>query len=201
MFRRRRPFLAVLSLLAIGVVSVPAADTKTAPVIENARLVASTLETLGQPLPASAIKSLEAAILSGDAGEIDAVLNDLSLLSVSINPEGRVKLARGPAPAVLVSGKKQLVLVRVNNLSGGQQLLTVRGAYAGDTKNPFSLAFVSHGKLTPELAGLSVEYRIMAVTASATGKHELSVTIEAGKGTQELGFRGEAPVLFDVRRK
>ncbi|WP_020476321.1 hypothetical protein [Zavarzinella formosa] len=157
----------------------------------------AALAALGQPLSKESSKALR----SGDTEAIHDALGDLTLFVVSINPEGRVKLARGPAVATFVRGEARHMLVKVVNQSGAQQRLTVRGAYAGSPENPFTLAFASHGKITPDLTGQPVEYRIMAITASATGKHELSVTIEAGQGTQELGFRGESPVLFTVRER
>lgn len=172
-------------------------DQKPSPLAGHVLQLEAAMAGLGRPFP----KEVAKAVRSDDAEEIHDALADLTLFVVSINPEGRVKLARGAADTTLVRGEVRHVLVKVTNQSGAQQQLTVRGAYAGAPENPFTLAFASHGKITPDLTGLAVEYRIMAITASATGKHELSVTVEAGQGTQELGFRGEAPVLFNVREK
>jgi hypothetical protein len=59
--------------------------------------------------------------------------------------------------------------------------------------------FATIGKITPELTGRPVEYRLLRVTCSAGGKRELTVSFDAGQGTQDLGFRGEVPVLFAVK--
>ncbi len=170
-------------------------DPKPSPLAKNAAQVEAALAALGQPLPAETVKALR----TGDAAAIHDALGDHALLVVSINPEGRVKLARGPAEATLVRGQRRFAVVKVLNASGAQQRLTVRGKYAGAAENPFAVAFVTHGGVSPDLTGLGVEYRLMAVTASAAGRHELTVVVEAGQGTQELGFRGEAPALFTVR--
>ncbi len=176
-------------------VPISADDPTPSPLAKNAAQVEAALAALGQPLPAETVKALR----TDDAEAIHDALGNHALLVVSINPEGRVKLARGPAEATLGRGQRQFAVVKVLNASGAQQRLTVRGKYAGAAENPFAVAFVTHGGVTPDLTGLPVEYRLMAVTASATGKHELTVVVEAGQGTQELGFRGEAPVLFAVR--
>lgn len=175
-------------------VTVAADDGKPSLLAKNAADVAAALAALGQPLPAETVKALRA---EDDA--IHDALGGHTLLVVSINPEGRVKLARGPADAELIRGDKRFVLVKVINQSGARQQLTVRGSYAGAAESPFAVTFVTHGAVTPDLTGLPTEYRILSVTASAAGKRELSVTVEAGQGTQELGFRGEAPILFSVR--
>lgn len=194
-----RYILSICIAFTMLTVSARADERSNKLLAENAGQIISALTALNQPLNPESVEALKLAIRDTDTGAIHKTLEDQCLLVVSINPEGRVKLGRGPAKASLWAGKKHYALVRIENHSGGQQRLTVRTAYAGADKNPFTVEFVNQGKLTPDLIGLPVEYRIMAITTSATGKHELSVTVEAGTGTQELGFRGEAPVLFDVK--
>jgi hypothetical protein len=48
----------------------------------------------------------------------------------------------------------------------------------------------------PTLSGDRVEYRILSLYSSAAGKREAKFTFQVGQGTQDLGFRGEADVLF-----
>src|SRR6266851_1157577 len=52
------------------------------------------------------------------AAKIQRLLNAQCLVAVSINPESRVKAARGPRSAELVAGKETVVLVRVLNEAG-----------------------------------------------------------------------------------
>ena len=53
--------------------------------------------------------------------------------------------------------------------------------------------------MTTNLSGLEVEYAIALVYSSDAGKREATIGFDIGQGTQDLGFRAEVPVLFDVR--
>jgi hypothetical protein len=115
-------------------------------------------------------------------------------LVVTINPEGRVKVARGGRVPDLKRGDPSLAWIKIENHSGGRQLLKARGTYSGAKDNPFRLEVMSG-----TLRGHEVEYRRMRITCTKAGKRELTIAFEAGQGTQDIGFRGETPVLFEVR--
>ena len=53
--------------------------------------------------------------------------------------------------------------------------------------------------MTDKLSGLKVEYAIALIYSSEAGKREATLGFDVGQGTQDLGFRGEVPVLFDIR--
>ena len=53
--------------------------------------------------------------------------------------------------------------------------------------------------MTAELSGLRVEYAVALLYGSEAGKREATIAFDVGEGTQDLGFRAEVPVLFDVR--
>ena len=53
--------------------------------------------------------------------------------------------------------------------------------------------------MTRNLSGLEVEYAIALVYSSEAGKREATIGFDVGAGTQDIGFRGEVPVLFDVK--
>jgi hypothetical protein len=59
--------------------------------------------------------------------KIQKLLNDQCLVGVSINPESRVKAARGPRSAELFVGKESVVLVRVLNEAGVTHALSLEG--------------------------------------------------------------------------
>ena len=63
------------------------------------------LEFLGAPLPADAAKALAKAIEAKDAKKVQEVLDPHVLFVVTINPESRVKVARGPAEADAPAGR------------------------------------------------------------------------------------------------
>ena len=136
------------------------------------------------------------AIALALATTLHQVRDEFVFLRVSINPEGRVKLLRGPAPAELTAKRPTLFLIKIENLSGGQQRLTPRGTFAADTENPFALALMK----PTDLAGLPVEYRMLEITCGKPGRSELTIAFQAGQGSEDLGFRAEVPVLFKVNR-
>jgi hypothetical protein len=52
--------------------------------------------------------------------------------------------------------------------------------------------------LTPTLSGLEVEYRIVQLYSRDAGKREATLAADVGQGSQDIGFRNDAPVLFTV---
>ena len=58
---------------------------------------------------------------------------------------------------------------------------------------------VTSPPMTPNLSGLRVEYALALLYSSEAGQREATIGFDVGQGTQDLGFRGEVPVLFDVR--
>ncbi|WP_165252095.1 hypothetical protein [Paludisphaera soli] len=189
---------AMLIGLAVGWLAPAAPESGDGSLGAQVEAILAELERADASWPDDVVAAVRSALAGGQARAIHKALADRVFLDVTINPEGRVKVARGPAAATLRQGRTTRVLVKVENLSGGRQRLQPQGAYAGGGENPFTLDFPSHDGLTPELVGLEVEYRLLAVTASRPGRHELTVSMEAGQGTQDLGFRAQAPVLFMV---
>ena len=55
--------------------------------------------------------------------------------------------------------------------------------------------------MTEKLSGLKFEYVIALIYSKDAGKREATLAFDAGQGTQDLGFRGEVPVLFTIRSK
>jgi hypothetical protein len=53
--------------------------------------------------------------------------------------------------------------------------------------------------MTPNLSGLAAEYALALIYSSEAGLREATIGFEIGQGSQDLGFRGETPVLFDIR--
>ena len=131
----------------------------------------------------------------------DLLLQRHVFLKVTINPEGRVKVDRGPIVPELTQGKPRLGLVRIHNQAGTQALLLPVQLYYGSGKNPFEIETVEGMGLTSQLSGKEIDYKVVSVNCSAPGKREVTIGFTAGKMTQDLGFRGEAPVLFEVKPK
>jgi hypothetical protein len=138
------------------------------------------------------------------AAAVQQLLDPYCLIGVSINPESRVKAARGPRDADLVRGRATLVLVKVHNEAGVTEGLKIAGAQlrtAGKREEGCWLeaAVVIDKPLLRKLTGQKLEYVVLRLRAIEAGKREATLRFDVGQGTQDLGFRAEVPVLFRVK--
>src|SRR5439155_3774999 len=62
-----------------------------------------------------------------------------------------------------------------------------------------ALEIFTQPPMTDTLSGLKCEYAIALIYSSESGKREATIGFDIGQGNQDLGFRGETPVLFEVR--
>src|SRR5262245_25716669 len=193
-------------------------DVEGQPLASNVTRLLETLTFVGQPLPHETTKSIQAAVQEQDAIKLQKLLDPHVLFVLNINPEARVKVKRGPAPAVLQQGGYVPVLIKINNESAATKKLRVQSRqgqaiYSGGFAGP------GVGKVTPEdindrfldvelfnkppmaenLSGLKVEYALALIHSSQSGKREAVFAFDIGQGTQDLGFRAETPVTFDIR--
>ena len=147
-------------------------------------------------------------------------------LVVAINPESRVKVLRGPAPRMLQQGGYTPVLVKIINestitkrlrivspqsgpvyagvapLSLQRQQQTELGENpnkTGDKERFLAVEMFAAPPMTDKLSGLEVEYAIALIYCHEAGKREATIGFDVEQGNQDLGFRGEVPVLFDVK--
>lgn len=196
-------------------------DVEAQPFKAQVRRVVEALEFLGEPLPAAQRTAFDAALRQSDDVEaiagIQKALDPLALAGVSVNPESRVKVQRGAAPAVLHEQGWRVFLVKVHNEAGVTAKLAVRSPnaapiYQRSTGLPdpkpsvkptdvperwLELATFDQQPLQETLSGLSIEYRIVQLMSRERGKREAKLAFDVGQGTQDLGFRNELPVLFE----
>lgn len=193
------------------------ADVDGQPLGQNAERLIKALDFLGFPLPDDVKKDLAAAADRRDAKRIQEILDARVLLQVSLNPESRVKVARGPAAANIQQAGFVPVLVKVVNDSTVKKVLNITSPQAGPVysgpglqkKDPkadptivkkfLHLEMFNSAPMTANLSGLKVEYAIALIYSNEPGKREATIGFDVGQGTQDLGFRGETPVLFDVK--
>jgi hypothetical protein len=229
----RRGRLGLSLVLGLGLVlgrSGPAraedpdvVDVEAQPLAANARRLREALEFLGRPLPPEASAALERAT---DARAIQRLLDPHVLLVVSINPEARVKVRRGPAVAVLQQGGYTPVVVKMLNDGAVTQAPRIGSPQSGPVYSGVAgLSLTRQGQLslkddenlggsrerflqaemfasppmTAGLSGLKVEYALALLYSSEAGRREATIRFDVGPGTQDLGFRGEVPILFDIR--
>jgi hypothetical protein len=146
----------------------------------------------------------EDAKAAGGTERVQKLLDPLCLVGVSINPESRVKAARGPASAELRRGEETFLLVRVHNDAGVTNRLTLTGPQLRDAKNKegwLEATVWSPAPLPKTLDGGKLQYVVIRLKAHETGKREATLKFDVGQGTQDLGFRAEVPILFVVRER
>ena len=136
--------------------------------------------------------------------EVQKLLDARCLLGVKINPESRVKVQRGTAQASLTLKKPSFFLIKVENNAGITASLQVQGEQLRAAKKPITAqrwleAKIVHPKpLQANLSGIPCEYLLLQLTPHQSGKREATLKLDAGQGTQDLGFRAEVPILFRI---
>lgn len=220
-------------LLCLGVVLAPtlfhAADTKrpanggpsaaTAslpkisgvelqPLQAQVRRILESLDFLGSPLAEADARRVRALLTAGGEEAVTGlqeVLDKYCLAQVDINPESRVKAARGPAAAELLEQGWRVFLIKVNNQAGVTSELKVSSANAQrlfnspaeDVNNRWlELASFNNQPMNRQLSGLNLEYRVLQLYSRDAGKREARLGFDVGQGTQDLGFRNDLDVLF-----
>jgi hypothetical protein len=183
----------------LGPAAEPPADDEA--LAANVTAVVQALDRLKSPLAVDA-KELKAALAKADGDRLQELLDPHALVTVSINPEARVKVARGRRPAEVRQNQAVPVLVKVVNDAGvTARLRAFSPQAAAAAKDRFlDLAMHTDKPLAATLSGRPVEYAVLVVTCKEAGRREVTLGFDAGQGTQDLGFRGEVPVLFTVQR-
>lgn len=219
--------LRAVSILMLAA-SLRGAELPTVP-IDNAQPLAANVARLIQSLGLlGALDSKIVADLTAasDGEGIQRLLDERVAFGVTINPESRVKAQRGSAEVVLQQAGFTPVLVKIINQSSVTKELRVVSPQAGQVyagmselsaermqrkqlketmqKEAATNRFLEIGMhtappMTAELSGFDVEYVIALIYSSEAGRREATIGFEVGDGTQDLGFRGEVPVLFNVR--
>jgi hypothetical protein len=209
---------ALAALVLAALPGLARAGTETLPVVDevawapfqaHCRQLLAGLDKLGEPLPAQTVKAIKALLATGPegqaraAGEIQKLLDAHCLAGVHINPESRVKAARGARRPTLVRDRATLVLVKVHNEAHVTHALAVDSvqAIAAGKKGAgrwVEAAVVNAAPFPKTLSGERLEYRALRLTARQAGKREATLVFDAGQGTQDLGFRAEVPILFTI---
>jgi hypothetical protein len=175
----------------------------------HCRELLAALDKLSAPLPAETVKAAKALLDSEPETPrlaviaLQKLLDPYCLVGVHINPESRVKAARGARRADLARDRPALMLVKVHNEGGVRQGLSVASdqTILPGKKDPgrWLEAAVLASPFPKGLSGQLVEYRILRLTARQRGKREATLAFDVGQGTQDLGFRAETPILFTIR--
>jgi hypothetical protein len=190
----------------------PVEDVEWGPFRAHCLELIDALDKAKAPLPPATVRSLRPLLVAKprDAQAASAAVQKLldahCLVGVHINPQSRVKAARGGAPAALVRDRPALVLVRVHNEGGVTSPLAVDGPQLlpPGKKGPgrwLEASVVPSPPLAVRLSGRRLEYRLLRLRPRQAGKREATLRFDVGQGTQDLGFRAEVPILFTVRAR
>ncbi len=180
------------------------------PLAAQVARVVQAMDVLGEPLPARDAAELRrlSGLSSGGAKEVEAmqrILDRHALVGVEINPESRVKVQQGQAPARLMEQGWRTFLVKVANQAGITAVLAVDSPNSGQLANAnagqVGRRWIDHTMfnkqpMKPHLSGLELEYRILQLYSKESGKREAKLIFDVGQGTQDLGFRSEVDILF-----
>lgn len=200
---------------------VPVVTVEPQPFLAATRQVMEATAFLGSAFTAEETAALQQCLQQNDAAAVEKaqrILDTRTLFLVTINPEQRVKVVATQSLPKLDEAGWHQYLVKVVNEAGTTAPLKVSSPEAGQV---FFRYYPQPGKtdppppspplstrwldvqmwdappMRPALSGLNVEYRILGLYSRDAGKREAKFTFDAGQGTQDLGFRGEANVLFD----
>ncbi|MEX2175426.1 MAG: CehA/McbA family metallohydrolase [Pirellulaceae bacterium] len=206
--------------------NLPVVSVEGQPLAANVRRMLDALQMLGRAIPADSAAKIQGAAQQRDSARLQTLLDPHVLLAVAINPETRVKVLRGPAQARLQQAGYTPILVKIVNESTSTGRLRIVSPQAGPVyagvadlslqrqqqtelgENPntegskerfLAVEMLSAPPLTDKLSGLAVEYAIALVYCLEAGRREATIGFDLEQGNQDLGFRGEAPVLFDVQ--
>lgn len=201
-------------------------DVEGQPLGANVKRLMTALNYLGAPLSDSLTQKLTDAGNRRDAKAIQKLIDSEVLCVVSLNPEVRTKVARGPARARLQQGGFTPFIIKVSNHSTVTRQLRISSPQAGAIYSGASLNSLKRqaqtelnqnenkqnatdrflavemfhaSPMTIKLSGLQVEYALALIYCHESGKREATIGFDVGAGTQDIGFRGEVPILFDVQ--
>ena len=187
-----------------------AADVEWESFRDRTRKLVKGLESLQAPLPEATLRELKGLLdkepptPQAAAEAVQKLIDPYCLIGVSINPESRVKAARGPASVELPKGREMILLIKIQNDAGVTHALNLSGDQITAADKPeegrwLKAVIVNDEPFPRKLSGQRVDYLVLKLTALEAGKREATLKFDVGQGTQDLGFRGEVPILFRVK--
>jgi hypothetical protein len=203
----------------------PATTVEPQPLLAQALRLKEALSFLGSSLSKEDEQGLEALqhqpLTQKTTQAIQEILDPYCLALVNINPESRVKVARGPAAATMVQNGWTSFLVKVQNEAGITAQLKAESPNAapalhistfsaralpknilseGQVANRFlEIRMYENRPLSPHLSGLGLEYAVVQLYSKDAGRREIEIGFNVGQGTQDIGFRNAIAILFDIR--
>ena len=229
---RQFNFHAMVALILVIVTSMARADdlaivsdVESQPLVSNIRRLIRSLDEYGQPIDAKTREQLNASLEKGDVVAMQKALDTLVFIGVHLNPEVRVKVARGPADARLQQNGYTAKIIKIHNEStvtaplrinspqagavyGGVQQLTMKRMATENLASDLNkgkpddrfidISVRNDATLSDKLSGLSLEYKLLDISSSQPGNREAILQFDVGEGTKDLASRFEIPILFQI---
>ncbi|MDE0433380.1 MAG: CehA/McbA family metallohydrolase [Bryobacterales bacterium] len=201
-----------------------AASVPLQPFAQQVRRLEDALSYIGQPLPMADHAAINRALALTDESQavtkLQEILDQYVLVEVDINAESRVKVRQGKAKPELVEKGTRMFLVKVSNGAGVTAPLVVESPNSGPTslrsrgeKEPAMELTQEHVKerwanlemyhdppMAPRLSGLGIEYQILQIYSRDHGQRSAKIAFNVGQGTQDIGFRNDILVLFNIEQ-
>ncbi|MEO6966536.1 MAG: CehA/McbA family metallohydrolase [Acidobacteriaceae bacterium] len=202
--------------------AAPALDVPLQPFAEQIQRLQALLKFYGQPLSPQEEEQIRAASAGRDSQssveKIENVLDRHVVAIVSISPESRVDVTRGAAPTNLVQDSVRLFLVKVINQAGVTAPLAVESPNSGRVYVPSNLSaepahtldwadvrrrwadisMFNKPPLSGWLSGLTLEYKVLAISSRDSGQRAAKLSFNVGQGTQDVGFLDDVSILFQI---
>jgi len=207
-----------------SIAAAPVAGVEPQPFLAQAIRLQEALSFLGSSLSPGDMKRLIALknepLTPAITKTIQEILDPYCLAMISINPEARVKVTRGPARSKLIQGGWTSFLVKVYNDAGVTPKLEVESPNAdpilhmstsaprvkkenvlsaGQVANRFlEMQMYRNRPMLPNLSGLKAEYAVLQIYSKDAGQREAEIGFNIGQGTQDIGFRNAIHILFTI---
>ena len=135
--------------------------------------------------------------------KLESALAPVTLLSVAVNPESRVKVNSLRSRVGLQKGQSQRFLVRIENTAGITAPLSLSGYDLAKASPELAewcdVKVIDSPNTSRFLSGAEREFKVIEITPQVSGVRELRIIGEAGQGTQDLGFRATTDLLLDIK--
>lgn len=123
-----------------------------------------------------------------------------ALIRVSISPESRVKVSVDESAPTLVHQQWTECVIAIENAAGVRSHLQLQSEqFVKDGQDCAERWLRAELVSTERLSGESIEYRTVRFWSRDAGKRAAAIQFNVGQGTQDLGFRSDVLLVFDVQ--
>ena len=124
------------------------------------------------------------------------------LIRISISPESRVKATAVAISPSLSQEQWTEYVIAIENAAGVKSRLSMTSDQFVETGKETADRWLRAELISNErLSGDPLEYRTVRLWSCDAGKRAAVLAFSVGQGTQDLGFRSDVLILFDVKKR